>query len=117
MEPIPETYKTNGYTYALVDNKPLNNGDILAIYHQTRPGFGTTDRYEVLLLHYQKTKTINNTTVAPGWRIPRNEDFGKTGWSVQGLDTAHQKLNTLSKKLDTNDTKKVVRQGPTKEKG
>jgi hypothetical protein len=106
MEDIPTNYKNSGYSYTLVDNKPLQNGDIMAIYKQNE----LQDTYEVVQLRWQKEGTIFGKPKPAYWRIPSDSEWGHYGWTVQGLDRATNKLTLRCAQVNEKYHEKVSRQ-------
>ena len=74
---FPPSYSHSGYDYKLI-----HADDELGLYEAIRIG---RTFYEIIKLKWSKGW---GDRIAPGWKIPGNEDWGKLGWTTTSKDYA-----------------------------
>lgn len=82
METLQKEIRTNGHIYQQLDR--TNN---TAIYSQHTKD-GQLAGHEVFIIKIGKETEINGKLIPERELFPKNEDFGKTAWSV-GIDETH----------------------------
>lgn len=83
-------FNKNGFYYELVERE----GN-LAIYKQRqRPGVGFL-AYELIRVRTLPAGVLFGQTVEAREACPRNEDWGKFGWTFPTLEAARQKMRDL----------------------
>jgi hypothetical protein len=79
MRKLESEIKTNGHLYKQIDRTQNT-----AIYSQHTKD-GQLAGHEVFIIKIGKETEINGTLIPERELYPKNEDFGKTAWSV-GID-------------------------------
>ena len=90
MKPIPETFKSDGFTHTLVERDRM-----LAIFSKGKPP-SQPFHWEVVRLHVEKEKRWKDgreKSVTPEHEAyPSSEQWGERGWTCMSLDEARKKL-------------------------
>jgi len=103
MDKLPQTKSKNGYAYTL-----LKRNKKAAIYSMVNEKFPEDTRvsYEVFSVTISKPCTILQKSGAKKgmWyqypmmeKFPGNEDFGKTAWAYNTIESSEKKYKELSK--------------------
>lgn len=90
MKKIQKAFKQKGFAFQLL--KRLEN---VALLEKTSKGGGVS--YEVVVIRAHNGYSIAGTEVAASEFLPKDEDFGKFGWSYSTLEAAEKKFHEVKK--------------------
>ena len=89
IKPIPASFDYDGYRHELVERDGNR-----AIFQKFRP-VGFDHSFEVVLIEYRGAEKIGLNEYPAREVYPRNEDWGRKGWTCMTLNEARKKMKTI----------------------